>query len=55
MSRNRKPPYPSEFKESAIKLVLESEQPISATAEDLGIHVSTLHTWISMYKEKRSS
>ena len=52
MSRNRKPPYPSEFKESAIKLVLESEQPISATAEDLGIHVSTLHTWISMYKEK---
>jgi transposase len=36
--------YTLEFKESAIKLALESEQPIVQTARGLGINVNTLHT-----------
>jgi len=41
--------YTSEFKESAVKLAIESDQPISKTAEELGINKNTLHTWISKY------
>ena len=36
--------YTSEFKESAVKLAIESDQPIAKTAKDLGINVNTLHT-----------
>ena len=37
MSNHQQKLYPSEFKESAIKLALESEKPMSKTASDLGI------------------
>jgi transposase len=41
--------YPAEFKERAVKLAVESEQPIAQTARDLGINENTLHTWIGKY------
>ncbi len=41
--------YTAEFKESAVKLAIESDQPITKTAEDLGVNKNTLHTWISKY------
>jgi len=41
--------YTSEYKESAVKLALESDQPIAATARELGVNVNTLHTWIGKY------
>ncbi len=55
MSDKTKKPnsYASEFKESAIKLALESEQPIAQTARDLGINVNTLHTWIGKYSKPK--
>ena len=43
--------YTSEFKESAVKLAIESDQPIARTAKDLGINVNTLHTWIGKYSK----
>jgi len=50
MSNPKKPNhYTSEFKESAVKLAVESDQPISKTAEELGVNQNTLHTWISKY------
>lgn len=45
--------YTSEFKESAVKLANESDQPIAATARDLGINVNTLHTWIGKYSKPK--
>lgn len=42
--------YTSEFKESAVKLAIESDQPVSVTAEELGVNKNTLHTWISKYR-----
>lgn len=42
-------PYTAEFRESAVKLAIESDQPITKTAEELGINKNTLHTWISKY------
>ena len=41
--------YPAEFKERAVKLAVESEQPIAPTARDLGVNENTLHTWIGKY------
>jgi len=39
------------FKESAIKLAIENDQPITKTAEDLGIKKNTLRTWISKFHQ----
>jgi transposase len=41
--------YTTEFRESAVKLAIESDQPVSKTAEELGVNKNTLHTWISKY------
>ena len=39
--------YSAEFRESSVKLALDSDQPIAQTARDLGINPNTLHTWIN--------
>jgi transposase len=41
--------YALEFKESSVKLALESKNSIAQTARELGIKISTLHTWIHKY------
>ena len=41
--------YPAEYKERAVKLAVESDQPIAQTARDLGVNENTLHTWIGKY------
>ncbi len=51
MSKQKPQTYPSEFRESSVKLALESDQPITQTARDLGINPNTLHTWISKYSK----
>ncbi len=49
MSKQKLNTYPSEFKESSVKLALESNQPVAQTARNLGINVNTLHGWIHKY------
>jgi len=41
--------YTAEFKESAVRLAVESDQPVSKTADELGVNTNTLHTWLSKY------
>jgi len=41
--------YPAEFKERAVRLAVESDQPIAQSARDLGVNENTLHTWIGKY------
>jgi transposase len=41
--------YPAAFKERAVKLAVESDQPIAQTARDLGVNENTLHTWSGKY------
>ena len=48
-------PYPSEFKESAVKLAIESTNPIVQTARELGINVNTMHTWIRQYSKPKNT
>lgn len=46
MSEKKTKTYTAEFKESAVKLAVESSQPVTVTARELGVNVNTLHTWI---------
>jgi transposase len=41
--------YAAELKESAVKLAVESDQPVTKIAEELGVNKNTLHTWIGKY------
>jgi transposase len=49
MSQHTMRKYPAEFKKRAVKLAVESDQPIAQTARDLGVNENTLHTWIGQY------
>jgi transposase len=47
MSTEKKKPYSAGFKERAVKLAVETDQPIAQTARDLGLNENTLPTWLS--------
>jgi len=47
--------YTSEFKESAVKLAIETDQAIAQTARELGVNENTLHTWIHKYSPPKKS
>jgi transposase len=49
MSQSTMKKYSAAFKERAVKLAVESEQPIAQTARDLGVNENTLHTWLGKY------
>jgi transposase len=40
------PPYPPEFREQAVRLVLAKEQPLAQIARDLGVSAWTLRGWV---------
>lgn len=42
--------YTKEFKQEAVKLVLEQGLTASQASSDLGIKVTTLHTWLKKAK-----
>ena len=41
--------YIAEFKESAVKLALESRRPVAQTARELGVSKDTLYGWVRQY------
>jgi len=40
-----RPPFPAEFRREAVKLMRESDKPLSQLAKDLGVSEQTLRTW----------
>ena len=54
MSVRREKIYSPEFRESSVRLALESKNTIAQTARDLGVKVSTLHTWISKHSDSKA-
>ncbi len=46
--------YSSEFKQNAVNLAVESDQPIAMTARDLGVNANTLYNWITKYRQPGS-
>ena len=55
MSRETPNSYTAEFKESAVKLALESDKSVAQVAKDIGVNVNTLHTWIRKYSKHPTS
>jgi transposase len=49
MSQPAMKAYPAEGQERAVKLAVESGQPIAQTARDLGVNDNTLHTGSGQY------
>ena len=41
-----KPPYPAEFKTEAVQLARTAGQPLRVTAQDLGVSVEALRSWV---------
>ena len=47
--RRRK--FSSEFKDEAVKMVIETSRPIAEVARELGINEGTLGTWCRLYRQ----
>jgi transposase len=45
--------YDREFKEGAVRLILDGGRTVRSVAEDLGIHENMLHRWKKEYLEDR--
>lgn len=53
MSKRTTKFYPLEFKQSSAQLAVESENPISNTAKELGINETTLYGWVAKFHPDR--
>lgn len=40
-----RPPFPPEFRSEAVKLMRDSDKPLSQLAKDLGVSQQTLRAW----------
>lgn len=49
MTREKPKVYTAEFRESSVKLAIESDKPAARTAREMGVNEKTLPTWISQY------
>jgi transposase-like protein len=50
MGKYRK--FTPEYRDEAVKMVLESERPIAVVARELGINEGTLGNWIAKYRRE---
>ncbi len=55
MSEKKTKTYTAEFKESAVKLAVESDKPVTETARELEVNANTLHTWIAKYHRPKAT
>ncbi|MFD4123593.1 transposase, partial [Streptomyces sp. NPDC098085] len=39
--------YTPEFREGAVRIVIETGRSVPEVAEELGVHSGTLHSWVS--------
>jgi len=53
MTKTKPKVYPAEFKESAVKLAIESNRPMAQTAKELGVTRTTLYTWVDKYSKPK--
>lgn len=52
MARGRT--FTQEFKDEAVRMVLDGPRPVAHVAKELGIHDTTLGNWVSAYKRRHS-
>jgi len=49
MARNRRK-FSPEYKDEAVRMVIETSKPIAEVARDLGINEGTLGNWMNRYR-----
>jgi transposase-like protein len=42
--------FSPEFKDEAVKMVIETSRPVATVAKELGINESTLGNWVTLYR-----
>ncbi|MGW1260236.1 transposase, partial [Streptomyces sp. NPDC002513] len=47
---SKKQPYDAEFREGAVRIVIETGKPVPDVAEELGVNPGTLHSWVSRWR-----
>ena len=47
-------PYPEEFRDSAVREVVENSRSMAAVASQMSIDAGTLRRWVQSYKERQS-
>ena len=47
--------YTPEFREGAVRIVIETGRTIPEVAEELGVHAGTLHSWVSRWRRNGST
>jgi transposase len=46
--------FSPEFKDEAVKMVIETSRPLTIVAKELGINESTLGGWVSAYRREHT-
>jgi len=46
--------FSPEFKEEAVKMVIETSRPIARVAKELGINEGTLGNWVGVYRREHA-
>ena len=51
MQENRRK-YSAEFKDEAVKLVIETSRPIAEVAREIRVNETTLGSWVAKYRDE---
>ena len=54
MSQRRNSKYSPEFREEAVKMVIETSRPIAEVARETGINDGTLGNWVNRYRKEHA-
>ena len=54
MGRTTRRNFSSEFRDDAVKLVIDSSRPIAQVARELGIGEATLGNWVNKYRREHA-
>ena len=46
--------FSPEYREEAVKMVIETSRPIAQVARDIGINEGTLGNWVSVYRREHA-
>jgi transposase-like protein len=46
--------FSPEFKDEAVKMVIETSRPIARVAKELGINEGTLGNWVGIYRREHA-
>lgn len=54
VSQRRRSKYSPEFREEAVKMVIETSRPIAEVARENGINAGTLGNWVDRYRKEHA-